>query len=70
VDGGGTITGEHGVGLEKIHLMPYQFDEATMSLFARIKLAFDPGEGINAGKIVPSEKVRVRLLKPGRHVPQ
>jgi glycolate oxidase len=70
VDVGGTITGEHGVGLEKIHLMPYQFDEATMSLFARIKLAFDPGEGINAGKIVPSEKVRVRLLKPGRHVPQ
>jgi glycolate oxidase len=70
VDVGGTITGEHGVGVEKIHLMPYQFDEATMDLFAGVKRAFDPGERINAGKMIPSEKVRVRLLKPGRHVPQ
>jgi glycolate oxidase len=70
VDVGGTITGEHGVGVEKIHLMPYLFDESTMNLFGRIKLTFDPDERINAGKLIPSEKVVVRLLKPGRHVPQ
>jgi glycolate oxidase len=70
VDIGGTITGEHGVGVEKIHLMPYLFDEATMNLFSRIKKAFDPDERINAGKMVPSDKVNIRLLKPGRHVPQ
>jgi glycolate oxidase len=70
VDVGGTITGEHGVGLEKIELMPYQFDESTMSLFARVKLAFDPQERINAGKMIPSDKLRVSLLKPGRQVPQ
>ncbi|HEY1922974.1 MAG TPA: FAD-linked oxidase C-terminal domain-containing protein [Tepidisphaeraceae bacterium] len=70
VDVGGTITGEHGVGVEKIHLMPYLFDEPTMNLFSRIKKAFDPDERINAGKMVPSEKVNIRLLKPGRHVPQ
>lgn len=70
VDVGGTITGEHGVGVEKIHLMPYQFDQATMELFAGVKRAFDPQERINAGKLIPSEKVQVRLLKPGRHVPQ
>jgi glycolate oxidase len=70
VDVGGTITGEHGVGVEKIHLMPYLFDRATLELFARIKGAFDPEEQINVGKVVPSEKVRVTLLKPGRHVPQ
>jgi glycolate oxidase len=70
VDVGGTITGEHGVGVEKIHLMPYLFDQTTIDLFSRIKRAFDPQERINAGKVIPSEKVRVRLLKPGRHVPQ
>jgi glycolate oxidase len=70
VDVGGTITGEHGVGVEKIHLMPYLFDKPTMNLFSRIKKAFDPDERINAGKMIPSEKVTVRLLKPGRKVPQ
>jgi hypothetical protein len=33
-------------------------------------LAFDPNEQINAGKLIPSEKVKVQLLKPGRKVPQ
>ena len=70
IDVGGTVTGEHGVGVEKIHLMPYLFDEPTMGQFARVKLAFDPGERINAGKLIPSDKIRVCLLKPGRHVPQ
>ncbi|HEV2295008.1 MAG TPA: FAD-linked oxidase C-terminal domain-containing protein [Tepidisphaeraceae bacterium] len=70
IDIGGTLTGEHGVGMEKIHLMPYLFDEPTLSLFQRVKRAFDPDERINAGKLLPSEKVRVTLLKPGRHVPQ
>ena len=32
--------------------------------------AFDPEERINSGKLIPSEKVKVTLLKPGRHVPQ
>jgi glycolate oxidase len=70
IDIGGTLTGEHGVGVEKIHLMPYLFDEPTMSLFQRTKRAFDPDERINAGKLLPSDKVVVTLLKPGRHVPQ
>ena len=70
IDIGGTLTGEHGVGVEKIHLMPYQFDGPTMRQFQRVKDAFDPGERINAGKLMPSEKVVVNLIKPGRHVPQ
>lgn len=70
IDIGGTVTGEHGVGVEKLHLMPYQFDRATMQQFQRVKEAFDPLERINAGKLLPSDKVRVELLKPGRHVPQ
>jgi glycolate oxidase len=70
IDIGGTLTGEHGVGVEKVHLMPYMFDEATMKQFHRVKAAFDPEERINAGKMLPSDRVRVELLKPGRHVPQ
>jgi hypothetical protein len=46
------------------------FDERTMSLFQRIKHSFDPNEQINAGKLLPSPKVQVDLLQPGRHVPQ
>jgi len=70
IDLGGTVTGEHGIGVEKIHLMTYQFDEPTMHQFLRVKHAFDPDERINSGKLIPSEKVKVTLLKPGRHVPQ
>jgi glycolate oxidase len=70
IDIGGTLTGEHGVGVEKLHLMPYLFDEPTMNQFQRIKLAFDPQHRINAGKLLPSDKVKVDLLKPGRQVPQ
>jgi glycolate oxidase len=70
IDVGGTLTGEHGVGVEKIHLMSYLFDAPTMSQFQRIKRVFDPDERINAGKLLPSAKIEVHLLKPGRHVPQ
>jgi glycolate oxidase len=70
IDIGGTLTGEHGVGVEKIHLMPYLFDHATMDQFQRVKDAFDPHERINGGKMMPSEKIKVRLIKPGRKVPQ
>ncbi len=73
IDVGGTLTGEHGVGVEKIGLMPYLFDRNTMDQFARVKLAFDPGDRINAGKLIPSVsgKVQVDIMKPTkRKVPQ
>jgi glycolate oxidase len=70
VDVGGTITGEHGVGVEKIHLMSYLYDRNTMEQFQRVKKAFDPADQINAGKLVPSDKIRISLLKPGRKAPQ
>src|SRR5665213_463581 len=70
IDLGGTVTGEHGVGVEKLHLMPYLFDEATMRQFQAVKHSFDPREQFNTGKLIPSDKARFALLKPGRHVPQ
>ena len=50
---GGTISGEHGIGVEKRSLMCYQYDEATLDLFAQIKAALDPDNLANPGKIIP-----------------
>ncbi len=51
---GGTITGEHGVGYEKIGSMCVQFDSAALTLFHAIKRAFDEQGLLNPGKAVPT----------------
>ncbi len=51
---GGTITGEHGVGMEKIDQMCVQFQSAELSQFHAIKAAFDPEALLNPGKAVPT----------------
>ena len=56
VDVGGTITGEHGVGLEKMPQMPYQFGDAELAQFRRLKQAFDSDDLLNPGKGVPTLK--------------
>ncbi len=51
---GGTITGEHGVGLEKIDQMCIQFTEDELALFHAVKYAFDETGILNPGKAVPT----------------
>ena len=51
---GGTITGEHGVGIEKIEVMAEQFSEAEIIAFHRLKAAFDEHGLLNPGKGVPT----------------
>jgi glycolate oxidase len=51
---GGTITGEHGVGVEKINQMCAQFGAQELELFHAVKHAFDPRGLLNPGKAVPS----------------
>ncbi|HTY99996.1 MAG TPA: FAD-linked oxidase C-terminal domain-containing protein [Rhodocyclaceae bacterium] len=51
---GGTITGEHGVGFEKIGAMCGQFSPAELTAFHRLKAAFDPQGLLNPGKAVPT----------------
>lgn len=51
---GGTLTGEHGVGVEKLHQMCMQFDEPTREAFFAIKRAFDPAGLLNPGKAIPT----------------
>ncbi len=54
VEVGGTITGEHGVGMEKINQMCVQFRSAELSQFHAVKAAFDPEGLLNPGKAVPT----------------
>ncbi|MDE1982232.1 MAG: FAD-binding protein [Betaproteobacteria bacterium] len=54
VEVGGTITGEHGVGVEKINQMCVQFTPDELSLFHAVKAAFDPEGLLNPGKAVPT----------------
>ncbi len=51
---GGTITGEHGVGIEKINQMCHQFSSAELQQMHAIKAAFDPAGLLNPGKAVPT----------------
>ena len=53
VRAGGTITGEHGVGLDKRELLPLVFSDADMDAMLRVRAAFDPLGLCNPGKIVP-----------------
>ena len=54
VEVGGTITGEHGVGIEKINQMCVQFDTQELLQFHGIKAAFDPKGLLNPGKAIPT----------------
>lgn len=51
---GGTITGEHGVGVEKINQMCVQFSVSELAQFHNVKSAFDPNGLLNPGKAVPT----------------
>ena len=53
VAAGGTITGEHGVGLDKRELLPLVFSDADMNAMLKVRAAFDPLGLCNPGKIVP-----------------
>src|SRR6185436_12806222 len=53
VAAGGTITGEHGVGLDKRELLPLVFSDADMNAMLKVRAAFDPLGICNPGKIVP-----------------
>jgi glycolate oxidase len=51
---GGSITGEHGVGMEKRDFLPGMYDEASLGCMQRIRKACDPNEVANRGKMFPS----------------
>ena len=54
VNVGGSITGEHGVGMEKMELMAVQFTPDTLDMIGRLKALFDPECRLNPGKVLPT----------------
>ena len=67
---GGTITGEHGVGLDKLRYMPLIFDAESLAAMRAVRRVFDPDERTNPGKVVPVHSCRewsgVRNAEGGR----
>jgi glycolate oxidase len=51
---GGTVSGEHGIGVEKLNQMCSQFDRNTLDAFEGVKRAFDPSGLLNPGKVIPT----------------
>jgi glycolate oxidase len=54
---GGTLTGEHGIGIEKRDLMPLVFSEDDLDLMKRLKAVFNPEGRFNPGKVLPTSKI-------------
>jgi glycolate oxidase len=69
VDVGGSITGEHGVGMEKTELMPRQFKESTLEMIRRMKELFDPQSIFNPGKVLPTGRGCVEIRQPPLYNP-
>ena len=53
---GGSITGEHGVGIEKLHALPWQVDAEAARLMHGVKAVFDPHDLLNSGKVLPARE--------------
>ncbi|MEJ2691834.1 MAG: glycolate oxidase subunit GlcD [Candidatus Thiodiazotropha sp.] len=66
---GGTITGEHGVGIEKINQMCVQFQAEELEQFRSLKRAFDPDGLLNPGKGIPTPRRCSEYRALGRHHP-
>jgi glycolate oxidase len=66
VDAGGSITGEHGVGLDKRDFMPLMFDESDLGAFHRLRCAFDPVQLVNPGKVMPTPRLCGEVPGPYR----
>jgi glycolate oxidase subunit GlcD len=58
VDAGGTITGEHGIGLDKLDYMSLIFSDESLAAMCRLREVFDPDRRANPGKVVPVHSCR------------
>jgi glycolate oxidase len=68
---GGSVTGEHGIGVEKLDLMPKLFSPEDLAMMVRLREAFNPANLCSPNKMLPTagacaEPSRVGKIKPGR----
>ena len=69
LDAGGSITGEHGVGVDKRRYMPKMFDEPDLDAFQKLRCAFDPAGLANPGKVMPTPRLCGEVPGPYRRHP-
>jgi glycolate oxidase len=64
---GGSVTAEHGIGVEKIDFMSELFGEADLEVMARLRDVFNPSGVLNPGKVLPSEEGKsIEQVAPAR----
>ncbi|MBI2190850.1 MAG: FAD-binding protein [Planctomycetes bacterium] len=66
---GGSITGEHGVGIEKVSYMPLMFSPEDLGVMASLKKIFNPQDLLNPHKIFPDSRTCMEPRGPGRQAP-
>jgi glycolate oxidase len=69
VEAGGSITGEHGVGVDKKRYMTKMFSEPDLDAFQRLRCAFDPAGLANPGKVMPTPRLCGEVPGPYREHP-
>jgi glycolate oxidase len=66
VEAGGSLTGEHGIGVDKACSMPSMFSERDLEVFTRVRRAFDPAGLANPGKVLPTPRLCGEVPGPYR----
>jgi FAD/FMN-containing dehydrogenase len=68
---GGSVTGEHGVGVDKAANLPLQYGEADLAFMARLRRVFDPTGIMNPGKLLPAHPACGEAMRPsgGTQIP-
>jgi glycolate oxidase len=69
LDAGGSLTGEHGIGLDKARHMPRMFSEADLDAMHRLRCGFDPQGRCNPGKVLPTPRLCGEVPGPHREHP-
>ena len=69
MDAGGSLTGEHGIGVDKACAMPRMFSERDLAVFARLREAWDPDGLANPGKVLPTPRLCGEVPGPYRAHP-
>jgi len=69
VDTGGSITGEHGIGVDKVKHIGRMFGPADLDAFERLRCAFDPSQRVNPGKVLPTPRLCGEVPGPYRRHP-
>jgi glycolate oxidase len=69
LDAGGSLTGEHGIGVDKMCYMPKMFEPEDLAAFERLRRAFDPDGLANPGKVMPTPRLCGEVPGPYRQHP-